>query len=178
MAVANTKSTTITNRDSVPLVLSDGRIIRSVIKGAVGSVAVGAADSINSYYPLVEIPTTAILREVLLTATAGMTSLTGNVGVFKNTANSAGVTTGVVANTSSNTFFASATALSSALNRSDVTNSAGTYTTDLRELPLWKAIGLTSDPGGTFDIGIQVTAANTGSAGRVGLEIQYVDNGS
>lgn len=178
MAVVNTKSTVITNRDSVPSVINDTRITRSTKKSAVGSVAVGAADSINSYYPLVEVPTNCSVRSVFATCVAGMTLLAGNIGVFKNTANSGGVTTGVAAYTGSNTFFASAQTLAAALNRSDVTNAAGTYPTDKREQPLWQAIGLSADPGGTFDIGVQVTAANTGAAGRVGLEVEYVDGGS
>lgn len=177
MAVVNTKSTAITNRDASPLVINDARLERAVKKSAVGSVAVAATDSSTSYFPLVQVPTTAMVRAVFLTVTAGMTSLAGNVGVFKTTANSGGVTTGVVANTSSNTFFGSATSLASALNRSDVTGS-GSYTTDKREQPLWQAIGLSADPGGFFDIGVQLTANNAGSAGRVGVEIEYADNGA
>lgn len=176
MAVVQTKSTAITNRDATPAVFNDGRLEKSNLVRVKGSVAVGAADSITSYYPLVQVPSSAMVDAVLLTATAGMTLLAGNVGVFKNTKNANGVTTGVAANTGSDTLFASATSLASALNRSDVTNSAGTYTTLLREQPLWQAIGLTTDPNTTFDIGIVVTAANTGAAGRVGLEVVYADN--
>jgi hypothetical protein len=178
MAVVNTKPTTITNRDATPAVINDGRIQRGVLKSGVGSVAVGAADSATSYYPLVEVPSTAMVRGVLLTATAGMTTLAGDIGVYKNTANSAGVTTGVVANTGSGSFFAAAQTLASLAARLDVTNTGTTYPTDKREQPLWQAIGLTTDPGGTFDIGIKVTTANTGAAGRVGLEVQYCDNGA
>lgn len=178
MAVVNTKSTAITNRDAVPQVINDTRLERAVKKSAVGSVAVGAADSATSYYPLVQVPTSAMVRDVLVTCTAGMTTLAGNIGVFKTTANSAGVTTGVAANTGSNTFFASAQSLASALNRSDVTGASGSYTTDKREQPLWQAIGLSADPGGFFDIGIVVTTANTGVAGRVGIEVEYADQGS
>lgn len=178
MAVVNTKSTAITNRDATPPVLNDARIERSTLKSGIGSVAVGAADSATSYYPLVTVPTSAMVRAVLANATAGMTTLAGNIGVFKTTANSAGVTTGVIANTGSGTFFASAQSLASALNNSDVTGASGSYTTDKREQPLWQAIGLAADPGGFFDIGIVVTTANTGAAGRVGLEVQYTDNGS
>lgn len=177
MAIVQTKSTAITNRDAVPAVINDGRLERGVLKSGIGSVAVGAADSATSFYPLVSVPTTAMIRAVLATAVAGMTTLAGNIGVFKNTKNSGGSTTGVVANTSSDTFFGSAVSLAAALNRADETG-AGSYTTDKREQPLWQAIGLAADPGGTFDIGIVVTTANTGAAGRVGLEVQYVDNGS
>lgn len=178
MAVVNTKSTTITNRDAVPAVLNDGRLERGSLRSSIGSVAVGAADSITSYYPLATVPSTAMVRAVLLTTVTGMTSAAGDVGVFKTTANSAGVTTGVVANTSSNSFFAAAQTLASVQARVDVTNTGTTYPTDKREQPLWQAIGLAADPGGYFDIGVKLTAANAGAAGRLGLEVQYVDNGT
>lgn len=176
MAVVQTKSTTIGNRDAVPSVLNDGRLERSTMETALGSVAVGAADSATSYYPLVSVPSSAMVRAVLATCVTGMTTLAGNVGVYKNTKDSAGSTTGVVANTGSGNFFASAQSFASVLNRSDITNAAGTYPTDVRETPLWKAIGLAADPNTTFDIGVVVSTANTGAAGRLGLEVHYADN--
>ena len=176
MAVVQTKSTAITNRDAVPSVINDGRLEKANSVKGKGSVAVGAADSATSYYPLVSVPSSAIVHAVLATCPAGMTTLAGNVGVFKNTANSNGVTTGVVANTGSGTLFASAQSFASALNRSDVTGASGTYDTAKREQPLWQAIGLAADPNTTFDIGVVVTTANTGAAGRIGLEVDYSDN--
>lgn len=178
MAVVTTKSTAVTNRDATPAVINDGRLERGTLKSGVGSIAIGAVDSIGSYYPLVSVPTTAMVRGVYVTSVTGMTSTAGDIGVFKNTVNAAGVTTGVVANTSSNAFFAAAQTLASVQSRVDVTNTGTTYPTDKREQPLWQAIGLATDPGGTFDIGIKLTAANTGAGGRAGLEVQYVDNGS
>lgn len=175
MAVVNTKSTAITNRDATPPVINDGRLERGVLKSGVGSVAVGAADSATSFYPLVSVPSTAMIRGVFASNPSGMTLLAGNVGVFKNTKSSGGSTTGVAANTGSDTIFASAASFASAQNHAAVDS---LFTTDKREQPLWQAIGLTTDPGGTFDIGVVVTAANTGAAGRIGLEVQYVDNGS
>lgn len=177
MAVVQTKSTAISNRDAVPSVINDGRLERSTMETAVGSVAVGAADSATSYYPLVSVPSSAMVRGVYATCPAGMTTLAGNIGVYKNTKDSGGSTTGVVANTGSGTLFAAAQSFASALNRSDVTNAnSNAYPTDKREQPLWQAIGLSSDPNTTYDIGVVVTTANTGAAGRLGLEVHYVDN--
>jgi hypothetical protein len=178
MAIVNTKSTAITNRDSSPAVLNDARLERGTMKNGFGSVAVGAADSATSYYPLVTVPTTAMVRRVFLTAVTGMTTLAGDVGVYKTTANSAGVTTGVVANTSSGSIFAAAVSAATTQNQADVTNTGTTFPTDKREQPLWQAIGLSSDPGGFFDIGFKVTTANTGAAGRLGIEVHYLDNGT
>lgn len=178
MAVVNTKSTAITNRDAVPSVINDGKIERAALRTSIGSVAVGAADSATSYYPLVSVPSKAMVRAVLATSVAGMTTLAGDVGVYKTTANSAGVTTGVAANTGSGSIFSAAQSFAALQARVDVTNTGTTYPTDKREQPLWQAIGLAADPGGMFDIGVKVTTANTGAAGRLGLEVQYVDNGN
>ena len=176
MAVVQTKSTVITNRDASPPVINDGRLSQSTMDTTVGSVAVGAADSATSYYPLVQVPSSAMVRAIYATCVAGMTTLAGNIGVFKNSKDAAGATLAVPANTGSGTLFASAQSFAAALNRSDVTNQSGTYTTVLREQPLWQAIGLAVDPNTTFDIGVVVSTANTGAAGRLGIEVQYADN--
>lgn len=178
MAIVTTKSTTITNRDAVPAVINDGRLERGTLKSAVGQVAVGAADSATSYYPLVSLPSTAMVRAIYASCVTGMTTLAANIGVFLTTKASGGVALGTIAFTGSATFFASAQSFASVLSRSDVTNQSTTYTTAKREQPLWQAIGMAADPGGTLDIGVQVSTANTGAAGTLGLEVQYADNGS
>lgn len=177
-AVVNTKSTTVTNRDATPAVINDGRLERGSLRSSIGSVAVGAADSATSYYPLVSVPTTAMVRAVLATSVTGMTTLAGDIGVYKTTANNGGVTTGVAANTGSGSIFAAAFSFATLKERAEATNTGTAYPTNLREQPLWQAIGLAADPGGFFDIGVKVTTANTGAAGRLGLEVQYVDNGT
>lgn len=176
MAVVTTKATTIANRDAVPSFVNDGRLERGTLDSSVGSVTVGAADSATSYYPLASIPSSAMVREVNVTCPAGMTTLAANIGVFKNTKDSGGAALGTVANTGSGSFFAAAQSLATAQNRVDVTNQAGLYPTDKREQAIWQAIGLAADPVTTFDIGVTVTTANTGAAGRVGIEVRYCDN--
>lgn len=178
MAIVTVKSTTITNRDATPPVINDGRLERGVVKKGKGSAAVGATDSATSYYPLVSVPSSAVVHGVLISALAGMTTFAGNVGVFKNTKDGAAAALGVVANTGSGTFFASAQSLATVLSRSDVTNQSTTNTVAKREQPLWQAIGLAADPMTTFDIAVTCTTANTGAAGSIGLEVDYSDNGS
>lgn len=184
MAIVKTLPTTIANRDAQPPVFNDGRLERGTLKSTVGSIAVGAADSATSYYPLASLPSTAMVRAIYVTCVTGMTTLVGHHGVFKNTKGANGVTTGVPAfgsvGSGSDILFSAASALvlSAAKARVDVTDVSSTYTVAKREQPLWQAAGLAADPGGTLDIGIVVDVANTGSAGTVGFEVQYVDNGS
>lgn len=176
MAIVTTKTTAIFNRDSVPSVINDGRIERATVESGTGVVIVGAADSITSYYPMVSIPSSANVRAVLASCPAGMTTLAGDVGVFKNTRDSGGVALGTEAFTGSTTFFASAQSFAAALNRQDITNESTNYTSAKREQPIWQAIGLSVDPNTTFDVGIKVTTANTGAAGNIAIEVLYADN--
>jgi hypothetical protein len=167
-AVVTTKSTTITNRDSTPPVINDGRLERGSLRSSIGYVTAANGDSIASKYILASVPTTAMVRKVLLSCTA-ITSGAGDVGVYRNTA--AG---GAVVDVD---LFASAQSIASILNNSDVTNESTNYTMALREQPLWQAAGLTADPGGTLDIVLTLTAATT-AGGTVGVQVEYVDNGT
>lgn len=176
MAVVTTKAITIANRDAVPAVINDGRVERGTLDSSIGSVGVGAADSATSYYPLMAIPSSAMVRALALTTPAGMSTLAANIGIFKNTRDSGGAALGTVAAAGSGTFFAAAQSLATAQDKVNVLNVAGNYPTDKREQPIWQAIGLASDPVTTFDIGLVITTANTGAAGRVGLEVHYCDN--
>lgn len=170
MAVVTTKSTVITNRDATPAVINDGRLAKGGLISAFGSVAVGAADSATSKFILASVPSTAMIRQVLASAPAGMTTLAGDVGVYRNTADG-----GAVVDVD---LFGSAVSFATVLSNSDITNESTNYTTALQEQPLWQAAGLTTDPGGTLDIVVTVTTANTGVAGRLGLNVIYVDNGN
>jgi hypothetical protein len=178
MAIVNTKSTTITNRDATPAVINDGRLERGSLRSSVGSVAVGAADSATSYYPLVTVPSHGHGARGVRHGAHRHDHAGRRRRRLQDHGQLGGVTTGVAANTGSGSIFAAAKSFATTQDRVDVTNTGTTYPTNLREQPLWQAIGLAADPGGYFDIGVKVTTANTGAAGRVGLEVQYVDNGT
>lgn len=178
MGIVTTKSTVVGNRDASPAVINDGRLERGSLRSSVGSVLVGAADSATSFYPLCPVPSTAIIRDILATAVAGMTTFAVNIGVFLNTKASGGVALGTPAFTGSGTYFASAFSMATAQARVSVVNQSGTNVLTKKEQPLWQAIGMAADPGGTLDIGMICSTANTGAAGLAGLEVTYVDNGS
>ncbi len=167
MTVNVYKSATITNRDASPLVINDARLERSMLREAHGQVVAITGDSIGSTYILASVPSTAMIRKLLLSC-AALTSGAASIGVSQPTAKS---------NTAiSAALFASAQSLASALNHSDVTNQSGTYTPALEEQPLWQAAGLSADPGYALDIVITLTAALT-AGGILGLQVDYVDNG-
>ncbi|MBU7436514.1 hypothetical protein [Paraburkholderia fungorum] len=168
MGVNVYKSTTITNRDAVPSAINDARLERGVLRSAHGQVTAVNADSIGSTYILASLPSTAMVRKVLLSC-AALTSGAANIGVSQPTAKGSAAISAAL--------FASAQSLASALSHSDVTNQSGTYTMALEEQPLWQAAGLSADPGYALDIVVTLTAALT-AGGMLGLSIDYVDNGA
>lgn len=168
MAVVTTKSTAITNRDAVPSIINDGRIEKGALRSTRGFVSAANGDSIASKYICASLPTTAMVRKVLLSCEA-ITSGAADVGVYRNTKDGGAVVSAGL--------FGTAVSIASALTNSDITNESGTYTLDKQEQPLWQAAGLSADPGGTLDVVITLTAATT-AAGKVGLAVEYVDNGN
>lgn len=182
MAVFNLKGTAITNRDAVPAVINDGRLERGTLKSAAGSVTAGTTDTggatyaAGSTYVLASLPTTAMVRDILLSC-AALTSGVVSIGVAQNTKNSGGNAYPGVISATATALFASGQSVASALSKSNVTNQSGNYPLNKQEQPLWQAAGLTADPGGTLDIVVLVTTSLT-AGGLIGLEVQYVDNGS
>ena len=168
MAVVTSKSTTITNRDAVPQVINDGRLERGTLKSATGSVTAVSGDSVGSIYVIASLPSTAMVRQVLLSCGA-LTAGAANIGVYRNTKDGAAAVNA--------SLFAAAQSLATALSNLDVTNQSTANGAAAQELPLWQAAGLTSEPGRPLDISLTLTGAPT-AGGVVGLKVYYVDNGS
>lgn len=177
MAVVDLKSGSITNFDASPRVAEDaGKGAPARLLMVDDFVTTANGDSIDSIYRMVRVPSTAKIKKVRIEHVALGAGCLTDVGVFY--ANSvgeigAGKTAGAVIDRD---FFASAydAAAASVSGGVDVTNESGNYTLNEREMPLWEAVGLTSDPGGKFDICLQLTAA-TAAAGRVGLKVEYAE---
>jgi hypothetical protein len=181
MAVANLKSTTITNRDSVPPVINDGRLERAVLKSAVGYVTTGADTGSTTYaagstYVVASLPSTAVVRNVLL-SNAALTSGVVSVGVGRTTRDSGGTSYPLAIGATATAFFASAQSVASAQSKVNITNQSGNNTLDKQQQPLWQAVGMAADPGTALDIVILVTTS-IAAGGLIGLEIQYADNGA
>lgn len=166
MAVVNVKSNGISNRDAVPAVLSNPILNRSNLEEAEGNVAVTNGNSIASIFRLCSVPSNARISQLLLSCGA-ITSAAADVGVYQKTAldGSAGAVVSAA-------FFGSAVSIATALSNSDITNESGTYDIDLQEMPLWQALGLSSDPGLMYDICATLTAAAT-ATGKLGLKVRY-----
>lgn len=167
------KSTSITNSDASP------RVPNQAGKGSADRwkvhddyVTTTTGKTSGSTYRFVRVSSNAIVKKVVLETEAQGSSTAMDIGVYyADTPDASNANNGAVIDAD---FFASAVDVSSAV-KSDVTNESGTYTVNKRAQPLWQAVGLSSDPGGKFDIVATNTATiNTGA--RMALEVHTAES--
>ena len=166
MATVSVSSTQITNRDAVPRVLSNARISRGAMQVSCGYCESSAADDIGSKYKLCSIPSNARVHSVLLSCDSTGTAGAADIGIYQTTENGGAVVDA--------DFFKAAQSLATALKNSDVTfGNTGGYGVEEGEMPLWQALGLTSDPKRDYDVVATVTTA-TVSAASIFCQVAYV----
>lgn len=178
MAVDHVKDGYITNLDATPrIVPTSGKGAAGFLKNVEGSALAVASSSVGATYQLARVPWTAKIKRVVFES-AAQGAGAFNVGVYHATDGSvAGAASSLlVADAIDADLFASAIDCASAVARTDITNESGNYTIDKRDMPLWEAAGLTSNPGGNADIvaTVNTTAVTTGT-GRLGISVDYID---
>lgn len=174
MSVEHIKSTPITNAEAVPAVANTtGEGGPGYLREASGSLTVPASSSTDSTLRLVRVPTNAKVKQLRIQSQAQAAG-TLDVGVYYPISGKTGKAD-LAANAIDQDFFASAYAVTSLSQPTDITNESGTYTADKWNQPLWQAVGLSADPGGFFDIVATVVTAVTTGTGILGLSVAYVD---
>jgi len=177
MAIDHVKSTFITNLDAQPVAMNTageggmGRLL--AIEGYATGVASGTADST---YQLVRVPSNCKIKTIVFES-AAQTAGKFDIGAYYATDGASGKAVALLAAAAiSQAFFAAIIDCASAVARTDITNQAGLYTADKRVMPLWQALGLSSDPGGNIDIvaTIKTTDITTGT-GRFGISVTFVE---
>lgn len=177
MGTSNLKSVGITNLDALPALQNTaGENGPGILKNISGYVTAVAADAAGSTYRLVRVPSTTKVKSIWFESEAQGAGAV-NLGVYYSDATNDGTAVanqGAIVNSKS-ALFASDIDCTSYVAK-DVTNESGSFTFDLRDVPLWKACGLTADPGGKFDIvaTVHTTAITTGT-GRVGVSVNYLE---
>lgn len=177
MSVDHVKSTPITNLDASPVVQNTAgeggpAPLKSISSGNVVGVA---SSSINATYQFVRVPSNAKLKQMLFASEAQAAGAI-DLGVYYATDGEGGKPTSLLAaNAISQALFASAIALTSASQATDVLNESGTFTPDKQNQPLWQAAGLSSDPGGYLDIVGTLSTAITTGTGKMGMTVNYTD---
>lgn len=164
MAVVDTLSTQITNRDASPRVLSNSILTKGALQQSIGILESVSGDSIGSTYRMCQVPSNARISQVLLSCDGGNTTGTADIGIYQTTENGSAVVDA--------DHFASAQALTSALKNSDVTHESGVYGIEDAEKPLWEALGLSEDPKRDYDVVLTLTAASD-AADTIGLKVEF-----
>jgi hypothetical protein len=164
MAVANTKSTAITNADATPPVLTNSRIHGGVVRSSVGTVETAAADDAASVYRLVRVPSNARIVSLKVGTDAITGANASDIGVYK-TARDGGAVVDA-------DFFATDVDISSATAMTEyLFEATATDIVDI-EQPLWEKLGLSADP--QIDYDIAVTVNDVTAAGTISGEVLYV----
>ncbi|HEY4761338.1 MAG TPA: hypothetical protein VIH42_12215 [Thermoguttaceae bacterium] len=165
MAVANTKSTFITNADADPKVLTSDYISKGTLYEAVGTVEVAAADDDGSVYRMVRVPSNARITSILTGCDAITLGTSYHLGVYQTAANGGAVVDADV--------FASAVDLSSALVFTEHMLEATATDIDKVEKRLWELLALAADSMRDYDI-CWTSVTNGTAAGTIATKVKYV----
>lgn len=163
MAVVTVKSTQITNRDATPLVRSNA-VQGNVMQHARGVASASATDTTASKYLFCSIPSNAKPASLRLSTTGTGTVGTMDIGLYNTTRDGGAVVDAGL--------FASAKALTVALEKSECIFESTTITKANSEKALWEHLGLSSDPGIMYDV-VGTLAATVDAAHDMLLEIDY-----
>jgi hypothetical protein len=164
MAIANTKSTAIANRDASPRVPSPAHLVRGPLFEAVGTAEVAAADDNGSVYRMARLRSSDRVSQITVWSDA-LTGGTGfDLGLYRTAADGGAVV--------DDDLFASTLDFSSIVAGSDVTYEATAANHDKVEKRLWELLGLSADPQVDYDLAL--TADTVGSAaGTVSLRVRF-----
>lgn len=177
MTVVHGKSSYITNEDASPAVANTaGEGNNQNLQVIEGTIVATVTSSQASTYQFVRLPSNCKIKQLWFES-AAQTAGTINVGIYYATDGEGQRPTALLAAAAiSSAFFASAINMASATGPTNLLLNAGSsYTSDLRSQPLWQAIGLTTDPGGMFDIVGTVASDISTGTGRMGLTVFYTD---
>ena len=162
MAVENLKTTSITNLDATPIIRANPWVHGGNSKQFSGTVEVSAAASIASTYRFFRVGSWMRPVQLRLFCDA-LTAGAIDIGLARTAADGGAYV--------DQDFFASAVALGSALNGTDVTYEAATAASmDIANIEkrIWEVLALTSDPNLEYDVVATVTTAIT-ATGTVSL---------
>jgi len=177
MAIDHVKSTSVTNADASPAVANTAGEGGSAPAKCNTGIATGVASSnIDATYQMVRVPSNAKIKRIFF-QTQTQTAGAADIGVYYATDGLIGKPTSLLAaNAIDQDFFAQAMSLTTTTVQDATNNPIGSaYNPSKRNQPLWQAVGLTSDPGGNFDICLTLTTAITTGTGVMVMDVLYTD---
>jgi len=150
MATVHLKSVAITNATATPRVLNNANLDGGVLRAASGFVTGTAADSVGSTYRYCRVPSCARIQSVVYASAAAGATGQVDIGIYQTAENGGAVVDA--------DFFASALDPGGgAIAPTDVTHESGQYALTESNMPLWQALGLTSDPCRDYDVAATLT---------------------
>lgn len=188
MATLDVKSNVITTLDAPPPVLqrlSAGSGGAAHIQRYEATVIPSATPASASYYPMIRLPSNAIVKRVAVAVDVLPGTFTADVTLFfsdnamDGTDANAGVGLPVNSLTGASAFFANAFVFGTAgpaagvltdLTYKNVAAASG-YKPSTSILPLWQAAGLPSDPAGFFDVSFLLTAAGATASVKITMQV-------
>lgn len=165
MAVANTKSTHITNADATAPVLTNDYISKGNLYECVGTVETLAADDAASVYRLCRVPSNARISSILVGSDAITGASASDVGVYRTAADGGAAVDA--------DFFATDVDISSAIAFTEVLLEATATDIAKVEYRLWEMFPGTwsADPQCFLDI--CVTVNDVTAAGTIAMKVKY-----
>lgn len=175
MGVSALKSASITNLDASPRVANTTGIGASGSQKSVDDyVTAVASDSTTSTYRLVRVPTDIKLKSLMFESEAQGAGKF-DVGLYYSDDTRDGTSAANSGAVIDQDLFATIIDCASAVTPIEIIMESGTFTMDKRQKPLWQAAGLSSDPGGFFDIvATCATTAVTTGTGKIGARAVWV----
>lgn len=163
MAVANTKSTHITNADATPMTVSGAHLTRGVLLEAVATVEVAAADDNNSVYRMVRLRSSDRISQVTIWNDAMTGATDWDLGIYRTTADGGAAVTVDC--------YAQAVDINAGLSGTELLFEVNNI--DKVEKRVWEILGLSEDPNLEYDLCLTGVAAGSG-AGTITLRVRYV----
>jgi hypothetical protein len=177
MALIHVKSASVTNLDASPAIANSAGEGAGAVKKSITGIATGTASAnIDSTFQMVRVPSNCKIKGLYFQTQAQAVGVT-DVGLYYATDGEGGQATSLlVAAAINRVFFATSINLNTTTPQDVLCNPITSgYTPDKWNMPLWQAAGLTSDPGGYFDITLSLTTAITTGGGIMVLECSYTD---
>lgn len=164
MAVANTKSSSITNAEATPRVPNNPFVDNGIPANSVATVEVAAADSDGSVYRFCRLPSGARVKSIKIYCDAITGGTSFDCGIYKNAADGGAVVDADL--------FASAVDLSSAITSGTELVFEANDIANI-EKRIWDILALSADP--FLEYELCLTANTVGSAaGTISMSVEYV----
>jgi hypothetical protein len=150
--VSALKTTSITNLDATPIVRAQSWVHGGHSKPYAGTVETLATDSIGSTYRFFRVGSWMRPVNLAIYCDALGAGCAGDVGLYRTAADGGAVVDA--------DFFASAVAIATAVNGTDITyEAASAMDISKIEQRIWEVLGLTVDPNLEYDVAVTLTAA-------------------